>query len=130
MLFLFTLQTMPCVKEPCSINGAFQPEINVNNSEFYGFSEFYYSMEDVLRIAGQYDYKKFEQAAQVLAKKPTSSIQYYQDDNSIIKHLVNSRSTSYCKRDRSYIFKSQENERFFARCESYCKRDRSYIPVY
>ena len=40
-------------------------QINFANSEFYGFSEFYYSMEDVLRMAGKYDYMKFSRAAKV-----------------------------------------------------------------
>uniref|UniRef100_A0A665UG83 Ectonucleoside triphosphate diphosphohydrolase 7-like n=1 Tax=Echeneis naucrates TaxID=173247 RepID=A0A665UG83_ECHNA len=37
--------------------------INFSNSEFYGFSEFYYCMEDVLRIGGQYDSEKYSRAA-------------------------------------------------------------------
>uniref|UniRef100_A0A665UFP7 nucleoside-triphosphate phosphatase n=1 Tax=Echeneis naucrates TaxID=173247 RepID=A0A665UFP7_ECHNA len=41
----------------------FQAPINFSNSEFYGFSEFYYCMEDVLRIGGQYDSEKYSRAA-------------------------------------------------------------------
>ncbi len=47
------------------MNGVFQADINFHNSEFYGFSEFYYTTEDVLRIAGPYDYVRFQTAAQV-----------------------------------------------------------------
>lgn len=43
----------------------FQAPINFSNSEFYGFSEFYYCMEDVLRIGGQYDSQKYSRAATV-----------------------------------------------------------------
>ncbi|XP_033633439.1 ectonucleoside triphosphate diphosphohydrolase 4-like isoform X1 [Asterias rubens] len=53
----------PCAKQPCSFNGVFQPEIEFRNSEFYGFSEYWYCMEDVLRIGGMYNYVKFELAA-------------------------------------------------------------------
>ena len=53
------------MKEPCYMNGVYQPEIDTSSSEFYGFSEFYYSMEDVLRMGGPYNYNKFEAAAQV-----------------------------------------------------------------
>ena len=33
------------------------------NSEFFGFSEFWYSMEDILRIGGLYNYFSFKKAA-------------------------------------------------------------------
>ncbi|KAK0137243.1 Ectonucleoside triphosphate diphosphohydrolase 7 [Merluccius polli] len=42
-----------------SPRGVYQAPIDFNNSEFYGFSEFYYCMEDVLRIGGQYDSLKY-----------------------------------------------------------------------
>ncbi|XP_059163251.1 ectonucleoside triphosphate diphosphohydrolase 4-like isoform X2 [Physella acuta] len=54
--------TVPCTKEPCSLNGVHQPHIDTSKS-FYGFSEFWYCTEDVLRIGGQYDYTKFHQDA-------------------------------------------------------------------
>lgn len=52
--------TVPCQKPPCSMNGIYQANINFNNSEFYGFSEFWYSMEDVYRTGGHYDAMKFD----------------------------------------------------------------------
>ncbi|KAJ8316922.1 hypothetical protein KUTeg_004826, partial [Tegillarca granosa] len=52
-----------CEQKPCSMNGVHQPEISFHNNEFYGFSEFWYTMEDVYRIGGLYDSEKFESAA-------------------------------------------------------------------
>uniref|UniRef100_A0A672GEX0 nucleoside-triphosphate phosphatase n=1 Tax=Salarias fasciatus TaxID=181472 RepID=A0A672GEX0_SALFA len=46
-----------------SPGGVYQAPINFSNSEFYGFSEFYYCMEDVLRIGGQYHSGRYSQAA-------------------------------------------------------------------
>ncbi|XP_034431565.1 ectonucleoside triphosphate diphosphohydrolase 7-like [Hippoglossus hippoglossus] len=46
-----------------SPGGVYQAPINFSNSEFYGFSEFYYCMEDVLRMGGQYDSGKYSRAA-------------------------------------------------------------------
>ncbi|XP_008416447.1 ectonucleoside triphosphate diphosphohydrolase 7-like isoform X2 [Poecilia reticulata] len=46
-----------------SPQGIYQAPINFSNSEFYGFSEFFYCMEDVLRIGGQYSSDKYAQAA-------------------------------------------------------------------
>ncbi|GAB1603982.1 ectonucleoside triphosphate diphosphohydrolase 4-like isoform X3 [Argonauta hians] len=55
--------TVPCRKKPCSMNGVYQSNINFYNSEFYGFSEFWYSMEDVYRIGGHYDPDLFDQTS-------------------------------------------------------------------
>ncbi|XP_064418998.1 ectonucleoside triphosphate diphosphohydrolase 7 [Latimeria chalumnae] len=46
-----------------SLMGVYQSPINFTNSEFYGFSEFYYCMEDVLRIGGHYDSRRYARAA-------------------------------------------------------------------
>ncbi|KAJ8365318.1 hypothetical protein SKAU_G00141490 [Synaphobranchus kaupii] len=46
-----------------SLRGVYQAPIDFHNSEFYGFSEFYYCTEDVLRIGGHYDSFKYSKAA-------------------------------------------------------------------
>ncbi|XP_038022959.2 ectonucleoside triphosphate diphosphohydrolase 4 isoform X2 [Anas platyrhynchos] len=46
-----------------SLNGVYQPAVHFQNSEFYGFSEFYYCTEDVLRVGGDYNAAKFTKAA-------------------------------------------------------------------
>lgn len=46
-----------------SLSGVYQPSIDFNNSQFYGFSEFYYCTEDVLRIGGDYNATKYAKAA-------------------------------------------------------------------
>lgn len=48
-----------------SLSGVYQPPIDYNNSQFYGFSEFYYCTEDVLRMGGDYNASKYAQAAKV-----------------------------------------------------------------
>ena len=62
--------TVPCHQDPCSLNGVHQPPIDFYSSQFYGFSEFWYSMEDVFRIGGRYQQKKFD-------KEVAVSIQYF-----------------------------------------------------
>jgi len=58
-------KSVTCQKQPCSMNGVYQPEIKFQRSTFFGFSEFYYSSEDVLRLGGAYHYETFERAAKV-----------------------------------------------------------------
>ncbi|NWZ18131.1 ENTP4 diphosphohydrolase, partial [Agelaius phoeniceus] len=48
-----------------SLNGVVQPPLRLQSSEFYGFSEFYYCTEDVLRMGGDYSAARFTRAAQV-----------------------------------------------------------------
>lgn len=50
-----------------SLSGVYQPGIDYSNSQFYGFSEFYYCTEDVLRMGGDYNASKYAQAAKVSA---------------------------------------------------------------
>ena len=57
--------TVPCHNPPCSFNGVFQPQIDFSNSEFYGFSEYWYCMEDILRMGGTYEQTTFQKAAKV-----------------------------------------------------------------
>uniref|UniRef100_A0A1A8FGP0 nucleoside-triphosphate phosphatase n=2 Tax=Nothobranchius korthausae TaxID=1143690 RepID=A0A1A8FGP0_9TELE len=46
-----------------SLSGVYQPAIDYRNSQFYGFSEFYYCTEDVLRMGGDYNASKYTQVA-------------------------------------------------------------------
>ncbi|KAF7694952.1 ectonucleoside triphosphate diphosphohydrolase 4 isoform X1 [Silurus meridionalis] len=46
-----------------SLNGVYQAPIDFTNSQFYGFSEFYYCTEDVLRMGGDYNSTKYANAA-------------------------------------------------------------------
>jgi len=41
------------------------PSVSFINGKFYAFSEFYYTMEDILRIGGKYNSVRFQIAAQV-----------------------------------------------------------------
>lgn len=67
--------TTPCALEPCSMNGIHQPVIVFRNSEFYGFSEFWYTMEDVYRIGGQYEHDIFDIQAKDFCEKKWSVLQ-------------------------------------------------------
>ena len=69
---------LPILQAPsnCSEGGAAclsstftAPPINAK-MEFYGFSEFWYTMEDVLRMGGAYDKHQFEEAATVSHTAP------------------------------------------------------------
>jgi len=57
-----------CLKPPCSFNGVHQSPIDYKNAEFYGFAEFWYSSNDVLRIGGKYQNDKLEPAAEHFCK--------------------------------------------------------------
>jgi len=49
------------------VSSEFQrPSVSFTNSKFYAFSEFYYTMEDILKIGGKYNSVRFQIAAQVI----------------------------------------------------------------
>ncbi|XP_028391005.1 ectonucleoside triphosphate diphosphohydrolase 4-like [Dendronephthya gigantea] len=58
----------PCRSPPCSFNGVHQPQISFNTTEFYGFSEYWYSVNDVLRLKGVYNSQKFDIASKDFCK--------------------------------------------------------------
>ena len=51
----------------CADNGIHLPSIlHLKNKEFYGFSEFWYTMEDVLGLGGIFHDDKFKESATVI----------------------------------------------------------------
>ena len=57
--------TTTCPKSPCSFNGIYQSPIDYEHADFYGFAEFWYSSNDVLRVGGKYENEKLEKEAKV-----------------------------------------------------------------
>lgn len=71
-------KSVPCLKSPCSINGMHQPDIDLHNS-FYGFSEFWYSTEDVFRMGGLYNYQKFKRKGEEFCATSWSQLKAWYD---------------------------------------------------
>lgn len=47
----------------CPLKQLQETRVSFSDSEFYGFSELWYTLEDVLRLGGQYNFFKFKDAA-------------------------------------------------------------------
>ncbi|XP_005094066.1 ectonucleoside triphosphate diphosphohydrolase 7 [Aplysia californica] len=74
-------KTVPCSKAPCSVNGVYQPVIDPA-MEFYGFSEFWYSMEDVFSMGGHYNYDTFNAKAKEFCGTNWDTLEtWYKKDN-------------------------------------------------
>ncbi|XP_022341260.2 ectonucleoside triphosphate diphosphohydrolase 7-like [Crassostrea virginica] len=69
-----------CEQAPCSMNGVHQPVISFHNSEFYGFSEFWYTMDDVFRIGGIYNYEKFDYEAKKFCGTKWSTLKSWYEE--------------------------------------------------
>lgn len=72
--------SIPCEQAPCSMNGVHQPMISFHNSEFYGFSEFWYTMDDVFRIGGIYNFEKFKFEAKKFCGTKWSTLQSWYEE--------------------------------------------------
>ena len=72
LLRLILNESSPCHRPPCSLNGVFQPVIDFNKAEFYGFAEFWYSSNDVLRMGEKYRHSFIEAASKDFCKRSWS----------------------------------------------------------
>jgi len=61
--FTQTAESYMSCTQNCPDSGISPPPIQFDNSEFFGFSEFWYSMDDVLGLGGQYMYNKYKTAS-------------------------------------------------------------------
>ncbi|XP_056005681.1 ectonucleoside triphosphate diphosphohydrolase 7-like [Ostrea edulis] len=69
-----------CEQAPCSMNGVHQPVISFHNSEFYAFSEFWYTMDDVFRLGGIYNSETFDHEAKKFCGTKWSTLQSWYDE--------------------------------------------------
>uniref|UniRef100_A0A669DDK6 Ectonucleoside triphosphate diphosphohydrolase 7 n=1 Tax=Oreochromis niloticus TaxID=8128 RepID=A0A669DDK6_ORENI len=74
----------------------FYAPINFSNSEFYGFSEFYYCMEDVLRIGGQYNSEKYSKASMDYCSTQWSTLKQRLENHLYSKQADDSRLKYQC----------------------------------
>ncbi|KAM7394691.1 hypothetical protein PAMP_021477 [Pampus punctatissimus] len=79
-----------------SPGGIYQAPINFSNSEFYGFSEFFYCMEDVLRIGGQYDSEKYSRYATDYCSTKWSTLKQRLDNKLFSQQADVSRLKNQC----------------------------------
>lgn len=79
-----------------SPGGVYQAPINFSNSEFYGFSEFFYCMEDVLRIGGQYDSEKYSRFAADYCSTKWSTLKQRLDNKLFSQQADISRLKNQC----------------------------------
>ena len=58
--------SLECTDKTCKVAHSFKkPPVKYTNLEFFGTSEFFYTMRDTLRIAGEYSVNKFNTRAKV-----------------------------------------------------------------
>lgn len=79
-----------------SFSGVYQPPIDFHNSEFYGFSEFHYCTEDVLRMGSQYDGVRYAKAAKDYCATKWTTLKERFDLNLFSSHADLSRLKYQC----------------------------------
>ncbi|RWS12840.1 ectonucleoside triphosphate diphosphohydrolase 7-like protein [Dinothrombium tinctorium] len=69
-------KSIPCdTNFSCPLTRLKETIVSFSTSEFYGFSELWFTMEDVLRLGGQYNYFKFKKAVSEYCKTDWSILQ-------------------------------------------------------
>uniref|UniRef100_A0A8C3ACW3 nucleoside-triphosphate phosphatase n=1 Tax=Cyclopterus lumpus TaxID=8103 RepID=A0A8C3ACW3_CYCLU len=79
-----------------SLSGIYQPAIDYTNSQFYGFSEFYYCTEDVLRMGGDYNASKYAQAAKSYCSTQWKTLREQFDSGWYASHADHHRLKYQC----------------------------------
>ena len=90
-------QEHPCPPTPihCRMNGEYQPPIDYANTPFHGFSEFWYTMDDVLNIGGVYYRDKYDLAATEYCNLDWSTIMDWRGKN-LYPHADFDRLSTQC----------------------------------
>lgn len=84
-------ETCSALDQTCSLNGQFQPSFD-SVTEFFGFSEFFYTSEDCLHLAGRWDIDLFTQEASTYCATSWSKLEQnlkmnkYKADANRLKH--------------------------------------------
>ncbi|CCF60667.1 hypothetical protein KAFR_0L00600 [Kazachstania africana CBS 2517] len=63
-IYPLLLKNLPCEDEPCLFNGVHTPKIDFEKDRFVGISEYWYTPNDVFKLGGPYDYKKFSKSVE------------------------------------------------------------------
>ncbi|AMD20747.1 HDR004Wp [Eremothecium sinecaudum] len=58
-MYPLLLKNVPCIDEPCLFNGVHVPKIDFTKDQFLGVSEYWYTMNDVFNLGGEYSYQNF-----------------------------------------------------------------------
>ncbi|QPG74319.1 hypothetical protein FOA43_001646 [Brettanomyces nanus] len=60
-IYPLLLKHLPCKEDSCLFNGVSAPAIDFDKDRFVGISEYWYTANDVFHMAGDYNFKDFEQ---------------------------------------------------------------------
>ncbi|KAI6653518.1 Ectonucleoside triphosphate diphosphohydrolase 4 isoform X2 [Oopsacas minuta] len=92
-------QDNPCPPSPihCKMNGMYQAPIDFTNMQFYGFSEFWYTMDDVFNIGGVYYREKYDLSAVEYCSLDWSTIMDWRGKNLYPRADLNRQATQCFK---------------------------------
>lgn len=63
-IYPLLLKHLPCKESSCLFNGVSAPKIDFAKDKFVGISEYWYTANDVFHMAGEYNFREFEQSLQ------------------------------------------------------------------
>ncbi|VDN52654.1 unnamed protein product, partial [Dracunculus medinensis] len=69
-------QKVECVKRNCLLGMVRAPNLSLSNTELYGFSEYWFSMEDVLSLGGSYNFTTLAHEARKFCAQKWSTVLY------------------------------------------------------
>lgn len=74
-IYPLLLKHLPCKESSCLFNGVSAPKIDFTKDKFVGISEYWYTANDVFHMAGEYNFKEFEQSLQGFCESDWDSVE-------------------------------------------------------
>lgn len=68
------MKNLQCEDDPCLFNGVHLPTINYEHDKFVGISEYWYTINDIFNLGGEYNYAEFSKQLKLFCEDNWSEI--------------------------------------------------------
>ncbi|VEU23013.1 DEKNAAC104186 [Brettanomyces naardenensis] len=79
-IYPLLLKHLPCKDNSCLFNGVSAPKIEFDTDRFVGVSEYWYTANDVFHMAGDYNFKQYEQRLKSFCEADWSTVERNYND--------------------------------------------------
>lgn len=86
----------PCEEEPCLFNGIHAPAIDFTVNKFVGVSEYWYTANDIFKLGGSYNFKKFSEHVAAYCGMPWDKLKKQTGPNGAFEGIDQEKLKTAC----------------------------------